>query len=254
MAERKSRLKPPYLRKVRSLVEPDALGGVYPFDIPFLSKGNIKIDIRRSIAIIVGDNGVGKSTLMEAIAAQCGFSLIGGSKNHVTYDTEQAPLSKHLRLSWLPKMSAGFFLRAETMLSFIRAIDDLARETGRSIYDAYGGRSLAERSHGEAFLSLFEHRFGRQGIYIMDEPEAALSPERQLDFLRLLRRLENSGQSQVIIATHSVLVMAYPGAQIIRLTSDGPMEVEFQEMPHFRLMRDFCSDPDSFMAGVFHEV
>jgi predicted ATPase len=225
----------------------------YPLNIPFLDKKPFDLEINKKVLIVVGDNGSGKSTLLEAIAANCGFSLVGGNRNHTVFDTEIAPLSRYLRFSWKPRVSKGFFLRAETMFAFIRAIDEIAGETGRDIYEGYGGRSLSQRSHGEAFLSVFENRFGRQGLYIIDEPEAALSPERQIEFLRLMKKLDDSDKCQLIIATHSVLLMAYPNAQLLRVTEHGLKRVEFHDMPHFKIMRNFCMSPDAFIEGALME-
>lgn len=243
-------LKPPFLKRVTGLVPADADLNRYPLNLRFFKNGAVDIEFEKKVTIFVGDNGAGKSTLLEGIAAQCGFSLIGGNKNHATYNTETASLAPYLRLAWKPKVTSGFFIRAETMFSFIGAIDSLARDTGAGLYHAYGGKSLAERSHGEAFLSVFENRFGRQGIYILDEPEAALSPERQLDFMRLIKGLEAGDACQIIIATHSVLLMAYPGAQLMRITDSGIRKVQFDQMPHFRILRNFCLDPDAFIEGA----
>jgi predicted ATPase len=221
--------------------------------LAFLKCGLLDLNLTKKVTIIVGDNGTGKSALLEGIAALCGFSLLGGSRNHINYDTETALLSRYLRLSWKPKVTSGFFLRAETIFSFIQTIDAIAREDGGAIHQFYGGKSLAERSHGEAFLSLFQNRFGRQGLYLMDEPEAALSPARQLDFLRAIKEMDDGDQCQLIIATHSALVMAYPNAQLLALSDRGIHPIEFHQTKHFKIMRDFYLDPDSFMAGVLME-
>lgn len=246
----KTSLKPPFLRHISSVIPEDADRSRFPLTLPFLKTGSLDLDLTRKVTIIVGDNGTGKSALLEGIAALCGFSLLGGSRNHVNYDTETAPLSRYLRLSWKPKVTSGFFLRAETIFSFAQTIDTIAREGGAAIYDSYGGKSLTERSHGETFLSLFQNRFGRQGIYLMDEPEAALSPSRQLDFLRAIKEMDDGDECQLIIATHSVLVMAYPNAQLLAISDRGIRPIEFHQTKHFKIMRDFCLDPDSFMAGA----
>lgn len=247
-------LKPPFLKRLELRYDLISDYEKYPFSIPAIRSGNFEIDFSKRITIIVGDNGVGKSTILEAIASSCGFALLGGSGSHAHINGETEGLSKFMRLSWMPKVSRGFFLRAETFFSFIQSIDKLARETGRGIYDGYGGRSLKERSHGESFLALFEHRFGKQGVYILDEPEAALSPQRQLDFLKLIRRMDRSEQCQIIIATHSILLMAYPDAQLLRITETGIEQVEFHETPHFKILRNFCLNPDGFMAGVLMDA
>jgi len=249
----KTVLKPPFLRHISTLIPEGADRSRYPLTLPFLKSCVLDLDLTKKVTIIVGDNGTGKSALLEGIAALCGFSLLGGSRNHINYDTETAPLSRYLRLSWKPKVTSGFFLRAQTIFSFIQTIDAIAREDGGRIHEFYGGKSLAERSHGEAFLSLFQNRFGRQGLYLMDEPEAALSPARQLDFLRAIREMDDGDQCQLIIATHSVLVMAYPNAQLLAISERGIRPIEFHQTKHFKIMRDFCLAPDSFMSGVMEE-
>ncbi|MGE0667561.1 MAG: AAA family ATPase [Sphingomonadales bacterium] len=242
-------LKPPFLRRVSGDKPTPAQQRDYPFSIPFLKHG-LDLTFDRPITIIVGDNGAGKSTLLEAIAENCGFSLMGGTRNHTNFNTKEESLAKHLRFGWTPRVPKGFFLRAETLALFVDTIDRIAGDDPR-ILDAYGGKSLDVRSHGETFMALFENQFGRQGIYILDEPEAALSPERQLQFLRLLRRMEDSELCQLVIATHSPLLMAYPTARLLRVSDQGLTELEFHQTKNFRILRDFYVDPDSFIAGLF---
>jgi len=251
--KKKTTLNPPFLKRVDAQYDriPDLKD--YPFSIPAISSGNFKIDFNSQVTIIVGDNGIGKSTLLEAIASHCGFSLTGGTKNHAHMSSEDETLSKYLRFSWLPKVTRGFFLRAETFFSFIQNIDSIAGDSGSGIYNAYGGKSLRERSHGESFIEIFENQFGGQGIFILDEPEAALSPMRQMDFLKLLHRMYHGKECQIIIATHSPMIMAYPHAQLIRMTSEGIKEVEFHETQHFKILRDFYLNPDGFIAGALME-
>lgn len=253
----RTKLKPPFLRHIGGPAPTAGQRREHPWNIPFLSKG-LDLAIDRPVTIVVGDNGSGKSTLLEAIAANCGFSLSGGTRNHVKYDGKREQLSEHLRFGWTPRMSKGFFLRAETLALFVNTIDQIAQEEreggfGPGILKAYGGISLDVRSHGEAFMALFEHQFGRQGIYILDEPEAALAPERQVQFLRLLKRMEDSGLCQFIIATHSPLIMAYPGARLLAVTDGGLKDIEFHETKNFRLLREFYVNPDGFVAGVLME-
>src|SRR5262249_10394281 len=147
----------------------------YPFTIPAFNNG-IDIDIKRPVTFFVGENGSGKSTLLEAIAYHCGFNLEGGTRNH-NYQTRDAEpeLAKYLRLSWAPKVTRGFFLRAESFFNFATHIEQLAAGD-QQLLRSYGGKSLHEQSHGESFLSLMTNRFSA-GIYILDEPEAALSPQ-----------------------------------------------------------------------------
>ena len=238
----------PFLRSIRT-IEERAEHGSYPFSIPAFSQG-VNIDFESSVTFIVGENGTGKSTLLEAIAQNCGFNREGGSRDHVFRTQEEnSDLAKALRLAWFPKVTEGFFLRAESFFNFATYIDQLAGGNQKA-YRFYGGRSLHEQSHGEAFLSLFLNRF-KNGIYILDEPEAALSPQRQLSFLRVMHDLEESGRAQFIIATHSPMILAYPGASLLSL--DGPQisRVQYQDTPQFQLMRDFLRAPDRFFRHLF---
>jgi predicted ATPase len=147
-------------------------------------------------------------------------------------------------MAWSPKITQGFFLRAESFFNFASYIDEL------SLQDAYGGKSLHGQSHGESFLSLFTTRF-RQGVFILDEPEAALSPQRQLALLRIIHDLEEDGRSQIIIATHSPILLSYPQGTIFSLDGDEISAVKADETEHVRLTRDFLNDPDRYFRRLF---
>jgi predicted ATPase len=159
-------------------------------------------------------------------------------------------LSQALRASWLPKITNGWFFRAESFFSVARYLDRMARE-----YPLGGGPppDFLSHSHGEGFLRFFEERCQRQGIYIFDEPESALSPARQIEFMKLLRRMDESKISQVIMATHSPMLMAYPGATLLRLGKYGLEPVTVQETDHYRVMREFCADPAGFVDAMMQE-
>jgi predicted ATPase len=149
-------------------------------------------------------------------------------------------LAKSLRASWLPKITNGWFFRAESFFTVARYLD----EVGSPYAD------FLSHSHGEGFLRFFQERCQRQGLFIFDEPEAALSPSRQIEFLKLLRAMEHSTICQVIMATHSPLLMAYPGARLLRLTPGGLAPVKLQDTEHYRTMRAFCSNPNAFIADA----
>ena len=212
-----SRLPPPFLKRVTLLPERVEDWSKHPFNLPLFAGRRLDLALTHKVTVIVGENGVGKSTLLEAIAGQIGFAMQSGTRNFLSQEAPPA-LSRCLRLAWLPRVTRGFFLRAESYFNFITQMDELDRDPGAGprIVDGYGGRSLHSRSHGEAFLSLFEHRFARgQGVYILDEPEAALSPQRQIRFLNILRRMEEAGAAQIIIASHAPLIIGYPGADLL---------------------------------------
>ena len=225
---------------------------VYPFCIPALREGKLTLSFSRNVAFFVGENGTGKSTVLEAIAIRCGFNPSGGSRNNVyDYRHTESPLSDALRLSWRRKTNRGFFLRAETFFNFASYLDDLQGELpGENVYRPYGNASLHTISHGESFLRLFQHRF-EEGIFLLDEPEAALSPTRQLTFLSLLHQMEQSPKSQFIIATHSPILLAYPNASIHQFTADGVHTVRYEDTEHYRVTKDFLDCPERFFRHLF---
>lgn len=236
----------PFLRTIHSLAEQwDAER--YPFNAPALAEG-IDLTLRARVTFLVGENGSGKSTLLEALAECCGFNPEGGNRDHVRATfAERSELAQALKLTWFPKVTQGFFMRAESFYNFATYLDG----TGTS-YSAYGGESLHHQSHGESFLALFENRF-EQGLYLLDEPEAALSPQRQLAFLRILRDLERSGHAQFIIATHSPILLAYPGAALINFDQPGMREIAYEDTEHYRISRDFLNAPGRFFRHLFDE-
>lgn len=247
-----SRLPSPFLKRVSLLPERVEDWSKHPFNLPLFSNRSFDLRFTHKVTVIVGENGVGKSTLLEAIAGQVGFAMQSGTRNFLSQEAPPA-LSRCLRLSWLPRVTKGFFLRAESYFNFISQMDELDRDPAPApkIVEAYGGRSLHTRSHGEAFLALFEHRFARgQGIYILDEPEAALSPQRQIRFLNILRRMEDAGGAQIIIASHAPLIIGYPGADLLIMEPDGIRRGRPEDTSHWRVVRDYFADPDGFMRAA----
>ncbi len=254
MASRKNRtinLPAPYLKRVwldLALV-PDAQA--YPFCLPFLQKG-FELTFTQPITIIVGENGTGKSTLLEGIAALAGYDEAGGGKGYHPVDHSHAvevsgsELADALRASWLPKITYGWFFRAESFFSVARYLDEVAP-------GPLDGPNFLSHSHGEGFLRFFEERCQRQGIFIFDEPESALSPTRQIEFLKLLRRMDQSNRCQVIMATHSPILMAYPSAELLRLSKYGLELVRLEDTDHYRLLREFCADPSTFVETMMEE-
>ena len=156
-------------------------------------------------------------------------------------------LADALKSSWLPKITSGWFFKAESFFSVARYLDLAAREVGGS------GPDFLSHSHGEGFLRFFEERLDRQGIYIFDEPESALSPSRQIEFLKILRRIDQSKIGQVIMATHAPILMACPGATLLRLDKYGLYPAQIEEIEHFRLMREFCNDPKGFLEMMLED-
>ena len=246
-------LPPPYLKRltfIEERVKPDE----FPFTIPAFQRGKLQLDFEHPITIIVGENGAGKSTLLEAIAVQCGFNIAGGNRNHAFGQSlNDAPAAVAMRLSWLPRSTRGFFMRAESFFDFAHYLDEVTQGDPEYMQH-YGGKSLHEQSHGESFLALFTNKFKGQAIYILDEPEAALSPRRQLEFLKVMRLLELKGESQMIMATHSPILMAYPRAQLLMFDGRVIREVSLSETPHYQMMRNFVMNPKAMMDEIFAEV
>jgi predicted ATPase len=237
-----SRSGAPFLLRIETVEGIDTQR--YPFNIRAFSHG-LDLTLRTPITFFVGENGSGKSTLLEAVAECCGFNPEGGNRDHhrATFAT-RSPLAQALRLTWRPKVTEGFFMRAESFYNFATYLEDV------SDFRAYGGKSLHAQSHGESFISLFAHRF-EQGIYILDEPEAALSPQRQLSFLKIIHDLATPGHAQFLIATHSPILLAYPGAVLFDLDGDTIQEIAFRETRHYLLTRDFLNSPERFFKHLF---
>ncbi|WP_405100143.1 AAA family ATPase [Oceanobacillus sp. FSL H7-0719] len=242
-----------YLRSLKIMNEEIRVQNKYPFSIPSL-RGTDSIEFKNAVTFFVGENGSGKSTLLEAISYQCGFNNAGGGRNdNYSVDASMSDLGDHIRLSWFPKINRGFFLRAESFYHFATYLDELAMEDPSFSYGGYGGKSLHHQSHGESFLSLFTNRFGEKGIYILDEPEAALSPARQLAFLKVMNDLASKGEAQFIIATHSPILLGYPEAQI--LSFDGPsiQEITYEDTEHYNLTLNFLTGRERFLYELFRE-
>ena len=245
-----TKLPPPFLKRVwldlDKVEEPEA----YPFCLPFLRDG-FDFEFSKPVTIIVGENGAGKSTLLEGIAVLADYDDAGGAKGYRAVDHSRArevmggELSKALRAAWWPKVTQGWFFRAESFFSVARYLDEASMN----------GPDFLSYSHGEGFLRFFEERCqGRHGIFFFDEPESALSPLRQITLVKLLHAMQRSGICQVIMATHSPLLMAYPAAQLVHLSHRGLRPIKVEETEHFRMMREFWADPDGFMKDALADA
>lgn len=207
------------------------------------------------VTFLVGENGSGKSTLLEAIALCCGFNAEGGTRNfRFSTRPTHSRLWEYLTVARRRYPRDGFFLRAESFYNVATNIDEMDEEPsfGPRLIDSYGGVSLHAQSHGESFLSLVQHRFGGHGLYLLDEPEAALSPARQLTLLGEMHQLVGM-QSQFIIATHSPILMAYPGARIYLLDESGIRPVGYEETEHYQLTKRFLENPGRMLRYLFEE-
>ena len=222
----------------------------YPFSLNAV-KNLDSLALHESVTFIIGENGSGKSTLLEALAVALGLNAEGGTKNfNFNTHTSHSPLHEYVKLSrGSMKPQTGYFLRAESFYNVATQIEKLDEDGwgGLRIIDSYGGISLHAQSHGESFLSLLMHRFSGNGFYILDEPEAALSPTRQMSALTRLHQLVKAG-SQFVISTHSPIIMAYPDAWIYSLDDSSITRVAYQETEHYQVTRDFLHNYEMMLS------
>jgi predicted ATPase len=238
----------PYLLGLKLVPERLSSTESFPFNLSFIP--TLDLHFKAPVTFFVGENGSGKSTLLEAIASFCRLPVSGGGRNELSaghaseYDSS---LSKALRPSFRRQPRDRFFLRAEFVAHFASLLDDRKSDPEflGDPYARYGGRSLHKQSHGEAFLAVLQNRI-RDGVFLLDEPESALSPQRQLALLLLIHELIEQGKSQFIIATHSPLLMTYPGAQIIYFDRPELSSISIEETAHYQITRGMLADPSRY--------
>ncbi|MDH3241773.1 MAG: AAA family ATPase, partial [Alphaproteobacteria bacterium] len=240
----------PFIQEIKLRRDEVPSFDAYPFSLPAVRHLD-SLPLHPAVTFIVGENGSGKSTLLEAIAIAWGFNPEGGTRNfNFATQATHSDLNRYLRLvrrHHRPK--DGFFLRAESFYNVATNIDELDSEFsfGPPVIESYGGTSLHAQSHGESFFAVFSNRFRGEGLYILDEPEAALSPTRQMAMLTRPHELVGA-KSQFIIATHSPIIMAYPGATIYSLSEDGIDPVAYEETEHYRVAKTFLGDHKRMLA------
>ena len=208
----------------------------------------------KAVTFLVGENGTGKSTLLEAIAVAYGFNAEGGTRNFsFATSTTHSELHRYITLSRSAYPKDGFFLRAESFYNAASYIDEVYEEEFRAqVGTSYGERSLHAQSHGESFLSLVENRFGGNSIFLLDEPESALSPSRLMTLLAHIHQLVGQN-SQFIIATHSPILITYPGAEVLELSEQGIHSVDYRETEHYQLTRRFLENPEQMLHYLLDE-
>ncbi len=234
------------LREVRFQL-PNPRPDGYPWNLPVLEALD-RLAFPNRVTFLIGDNGSGKSTVIEALAKAAGFNPEGGSR-HAAYDAAHTDthLADAMHLVWNRPALSGFFFRAESFFAYTHYLEEIGG------FDAYGGRSLHDQSHGESFLSVFRNRLIPRtlSLYLFDEPESALSTTGQLAFLRLLKDWSDSGRAQIIIATHSPLLLAFPGATIYSFDETGIVTVNYADSKPYQLTRAFLEAPDVFLHELF---
>lgn len=250
---RDTSLPPPFLKRV--WLPEDEQGAIawpdwaepedYPFNMPLL-RGGLDIRFGNAVTIIVGENGSGKSTLLEAIATMAGFNEGGGAQRMAAVSEGWASgadgggLGQVLRGAWLPQVKRGWFFRAETFFSVARYLDETGSQRANYL----------SASHGEGFIDFFEDRLSEQGLFILDEPEAALSPQRQFDFLKIIRRMQRAANCQVIMATHSPILMALPDVDLWQISPFGIEPVRLEDTAHYKLYREFLLYPHETVEAM----
>lgn len=251
------------LKKITLLRDKVADWTAYPFSVPAIRVLDI-LELHERVCFFVGENGSGKSTLLEAIAAHYGFGREGGTRSFGNNSTESNrsidPLVKALRLAFDVRTGAGFFLRAESLFNTATWIDQTDKDTnfpglsGPPIITFYGGQSLHTRSHGETFLTVMEHKMQRNGLFLLDEPEAALSPQRQLSFLILIHGIvKRHKDAQFIISTHSPLLLGYPGAQIVSFDDGRLREIRYEDTAPYQIVKGFLNNREGFLGELLEE-
>lgn len=250
MAARKTKPSPfagkMYLEGISILEERIENPKAFPYNLPFVR--GLELSLDQPLTFFVGENGCGKSTLLEAIADLCGFQMGGGSAHDVYAQHEgRSLLSRALRPRFRHRPRDGFFFRAETLVNFATLLDQRKDDPDfwGDPYKYYGGKSLHHRSHGEAFLDVFQHRI-HEGLFIIDEPEAALSPQRQLTLMYLLQDRVVNHQAQFIIATHSPILLTFPGAVILDFDDPTLARITLQQTRHYQITRGILERPERY--------
>lgn len=218
----------------------------YPFNIPAL-RATAELRFKKPVVFFAGENGTGKSTLLEAITRKCDIHIWEKPRRHIAHNNPyETRLSDYISVMWANGNVPGSLFRAETFRNFADFLDDVALcDPGRLKY--HGGRLLNTLSHGEAILTYFSGRYHIKGLYLLDEPETALSPTSQVRFLKILRRLEEAGHTQFIMATHSPILLSYPRAQIFNFDSPCIEEIDYEQTDHYRLYKQFFTDRESLL-------
>jgi len=246
-------MKQQRLQKIVSNFDNSINFSLFPFVVPAI-KNLDEITFPTQVTFFVGENGSGKSTLLEAIAAHSGFDPEGGSKN-INFSTinesshgAMQKLAQKIRFSWSLKPKDGYFFRAESFYNVATKIDSI----GDGILASYGYKSLHQQSQGESFLSFFQNRIGKGGFFLFDEPEAALSPQRQLALLAIMHDLcKEEPWTQFIIATHSPIILAYPGSTIYSFDTNTIQKIQYEETTHYQLTKNFLENREYYFAQLF---
>jgi len=246
----------PFLKRIYVVPERVRPSEGFPYDLPFVR--DLDLSFKRAVTYLVGENGSGKSTLIEAIAEACGLPVSGGGRNEAAarHGPEQhSALGTALRPSFSRRPKDGYFFRAEFQSHFASLLDERHKDPDSlgDPYSRYGGRPLHSQSHGEAFLAVLLNRV-RSGVIVMDEPESALSPQRQLALLSRMSELVAAGRTQFIIATHSPVLLTFPEADIISLDDIPMRSVKLEDTSHYQITRGILEAPERYWRLLRNEA
>ncbi|WP_019241842.1 MULTISPECIES: AAA family ATPase [Bacillus] len=246
-----NKLNQPYIKSIYVNIEESVQSNEYPFSLPAV-KNLTQLQFHPNVTFLIGENGSGKSTILEAIATSYGFNPEGGTRNfNFSSFSSHSTLHDYIRVvKGAERPLDGFFFRAESFYNVATNIEELNREVP-GLLNSYGGTSLHAQSHGESFMSIFLHRFRGNSMYILDEPEAALSPSRQLTFIARLHELVEQG-CQFIIATHSPILMAYPNSIVYEIKDDY-QEVNARDTDHYQITKAFLDSPERMLQILMND-
>jgi predicted ATPase len=221
----------------------------YPFNIGVLQKTG-SLEFRNPVTFFVGENGAGKSTFLKALCLRCDIHIWEDTeRSRYSFNPFEDDLYKYLDIGWTDGPVPGAFFSSQIFQDFARFLDEWAK-ADPGILEYFGGNSLITQSHGQSLISFFEARYSIRGLYFMDEPETALSPRSQLKLLQVLKNSSASGQSQFVVATHSPILLAYPGATIYSFDSVPVKQVSYAETEYYRIYKDFLNDPEKYLKDL----
>jgi predicted ATPase len=219
----------------------------YPFNLAVFRETR-GVTFRSPVVFFIGENGTGKSTLLEALARKCGIHIWRAvEKKRLEDNPYEEALYRFITVEWTDGAVPGSFFSSEIFRNFAQSLDEWAAASSK-ILDYFGGKSLMTQSHGQSIMSFFKARYRIKGLYLLDEPETALSPKTQLEFVGLLKAVSQAGHAQFIIATHSPILMACPGAHIFSFDSSPIERVDYEDTEHYRVYRDFMEDRNKFLG------
>lgn len=235
---------PPYITSVTLDAENYPTREAYPFSLPILQQ-TPKLVFNSPITFFAGENGTGKSTLLEAISVKCGIYIWRGmERTRSAYNPHEREFYRYIKVAWSNGTVPGAFFASEIFKNFAQILDEWAANDP-GLFDYFGGKSLMTQSHGQSLMSYFKSRFKLQGLYLLDEPESALSPKRQIELLELLKNIQQDGQAQFIIATHSPILLSCPGARIYSFDAIPIQPIKYEATEHYRVYRDFLNQIDT---------